>query len=124
MTAISILPIVDETGQQQYRASSGDRQSIGKTPGEALDAIMAQFGAQFDQPSLPFFLLIPNFQADRFFTAQQQQRLKYLMAEWKQARDADADFPEDLKTELNHLVEAELLASRDRLSAMLPTSQR
>jgi hypothetical protein len=118
MTAISILPIIDETGQHHYRASSGDRQSIGKTPGEALDAIVAQFG----QPSLPFLLLIPNFQPDPFFTAQQQQRLTQLMTAWKQARDAAEDFPEDLKAELNKLVEAELLASRDRLSAMTPIS--
>jgi hypothetical protein len=67
MTSISILPIIDETGNQHYRASSGDQHSTGQTPGEALDAIVAQTG----QLGAKFVLLTPNFQPDRFFTAEQ-----------------------------------------------------
>jgi len=39
MTSIFILPITDATGAQHYQARSGDKLSIGQTPGEALDAI-------------------------------------------------------------------------------------
>jgi hypothetical protein len=83
MTAISIRPITDETGNQHYRASAGDTHSTGQTPGAALDAIVAQTG----QLGQEFFLLTPNFQPDRFFTAQQQQRLTTLMQEWRNALD-------------------------------------
>jgi hypothetical protein len=112
MTAISIRPITDETGKQHYRASAGETHSTGQTPGEALDAIVAQTG----QTGQEFFLLTPNFQPDglwsvvdhRFFTAQQQQRLATLMQEWRNALDRAQLFPEDLKLELDAL-EAELL---------------
>jgi hypothetical protein len=114
MTAISILPITDETGNQHYRASVGDRHSTGKTPGEALDAIVAQTG----QLGAEFFLLTPNFQADRFFTAEQQQRLTVLMTAWREARDQSQPFPEALQQELDILVEAELTATADRLTAI------
>jgi hypothetical protein len=114
MTAISILPITDETGNQHYRASAGETHSTGKTPGEALDAIVAQTG----QLGQEFFLLTPNFQPDQFFTAQQQQRLATLMAAWQHALDQELPFSEQLKLELDALVEAELLASTDRLTAL------
>ncbi len=54
----------------------------------------------------------------RFFTAQQQQRLATLMQEWRNALDQEQPFPEDLKLELDALVEAELCASSDRLIAL------
>jgi hypothetical protein len=114
MTSISILPITDETGNQHYRASAGETHSTGQTPGEALDAIVAQTG----QIGQEFFLLTPGSQPDRFFTAQQQQRLTTLMQEWRNALDQEQSFPEDLKLELDTLVEAELLASTDRLIAL------
>jgi hypothetical protein len=116
MIAISILPITDATGNQHYRASAGNRHSTGQTPGEALDAIVAQTGQLGSQ----FFLLTPNFQPDRFFTAEQQQRLTTLMAAWRQARDQAQPFPEPLQQELDGLVETELLASADRLTALYP----
>jgi hypothetical protein len=116
MTSISILPITDATGHQHYRASAGDRHSTGQTPGQALDAIVAQTGQQGSE----FFLLTPNFQPDRFFTAQQQQRLTTLMAQWRNARDQQQPFPDELQQELDTLVEAELLATADRLTALHP----
>jgi hypothetical protein len=116
MTSISILPITDATGNQHYQAIAGDRHSTGQTPGAALDAIVAQTG----QLGAEFFLLTPNFQPDRFFTAEQQQRLATLMAEWHNARDQAQHFPDDLQQELDALVEAELRASTDRLTALNP----
>ncbi len=114
MTAISIRTITDETGNQHYQASAGDTHSTGQTPGQALDAIVAQTG----QLGQDFLLLTPNTQPDRFFTAQQQQRLATLMTAWRNALDQEQAFPEPLKLELDALVEAELIASTDRLIAL------
>jgi hypothetical protein len=58
MTSISILPVTNSKGLQQYRASAGDKVSIGQTPGEALDAIYAQL------ETTDCNILIPNFQPD------------------------------------------------------------
>jgi hypothetical protein len=111
MTSISILPITNSKGLQQYRAIAGDKFSIGQTPGEALDAIYAQLDATNCN------ILIPNFQPDVFFTAEQQQRLAILMGAWREARDREDAFPTELKTELDALVEAELMASAHRLQS-------
>jgi hypothetical protein len=111
MTAICILPIITSEGLQQYRASAGDKVSIGQTPGEALDAIYAQLNPMVCN------ILIPNFQSDPFFTAEQQQRLSTLMAAWRDARDREITFPTALQIELDTLVEVELLASAHRLES-------
>ena len=42
------------------------------------------------------------------------------MDAWRTARDREQRFPSDLQSELNALVEAELKASAQRLSAALP----
>ena len=114
MASICILPITDATGAQHYQARSGDKQSIGHTPGEALDAIVQALGQN------EFNVFLPNFQPDIYFTAAQQQRLSTLMEAWHIARDREQNFPSDLQIELNALVEAELTASAQRLSASLP----
>ena len=116
MTSICILPITDATGAQHYQARSGDKQSIGQTPGEALDAIVQALGQN------EFNVFLPNFQPDIYFTAAQQQRLSTLMEAWRTARDREQNFPSDLQIELNALVEAELKASAQRLSSDLPNS--
>jgi hypothetical protein len=41
MTKVSILPEPRDTGDITYRAIAGERQSVGKTAGEALDALTA-----------------------------------------------------------------------------------
>ncbi len=54
---------------------------------------------------------------DPFFTIEQQQRLSTLMAAWREALDREDPFPTVLKTELEALVEAELMASAYRLQS-------
>jgi hypothetical protein len=44
MTTATILPIYDASGERSYRAVAGDKHSIGKTAGPALDALTAQLG--------------------------------------------------------------------------------
>ncbi len=61
---------------------------------------------------------------DRFFTAEQQERLKELMARWRAARDAGMSLPSDEQAELDALVDAELHAATERAAALLKEIER
>jgi hypothetical protein len=100
MQTISIGTIASPNGDRIYRAASGNRQSTGKTAGAALDALTAQMETQ----EIEGFLLLQNHQPDRlgalrdrFFTAQQQQRLTELLSQWRTARDVGDSFPSDVR---------------------------
>ncbi len=83
MTTVAILPVSDASGKRSYRAIAGDKQSTGKTAGEALDALTAQLeGDEFST-----LLIIQSFRPDWFFSAEQQKRLSDLMNLWRTARD-------------------------------------
>lgn len=58
-------------------------------------------------------------QPDSFFSAEQQQKLKQLMTEWRSKRDQGQSLPPQTQHELEALVEAELLASAARTTAIL-----
>lgn len=58
-------------------------------------------------------------QPDHFFSATQQQKLSRLMAEWRTQRDQGESLAPDTQQELEGLVEAEVLASAARTTAML-----
>lgn len=114
MTKVTILPITTDQGQVSYRAVAGGRYSSGITPGAALDALTAQLPA--DESST--LVIVQSLRPDRFFTANQQQRLSHLMARWRTARDQNIPLPVDEQAELEVLVEAELLAATLRATAM------
>jgi len=57
--------------------------------------------------------------SDRFFTAQQQQRLDELMRQWRPARDSWNSLSPSEHAELNALVDAEVQASGARAAAAL-----
>jgi hypothetical protein len=106
MTTITILP---EKGDR-YRAVAGDKESTGRTAGEALDALTSQL-ADDDGGTL---VIVQNQKPDRFFSAAQQKRLGELMSR----RKAGAASPEE-ELELEGLVEAELDGARGRAEALL-----
>ena len=60
----------------QFRACAGELQGFGKTPFEALEALMASFP---DGPTVPIAIW-PFNRGDAFFTMEQQARLKELKA--------------------------------------------
>jgi len=113
MTTISILPVTDENGNRSYRAIAGNQQTIGKTAGQALDALTSQLG----QSEASLSLLVQTFQPDLFFTAAQQQRLSELMELWRTARDREQTLTPQEQAELDALVNAELQATQQRLNA-------
>src|SRR5437667_1433039 len=110
MTTNAILP--DSPGAQgtRYRAIAGRKQSVGRTAGEALDALTPQL----DESQAGTLVVVQQLRPDQFFTAEQQQRLQELMARWRQARDTGKSLPPAESAELEALVAAELRAAGDR----------
>jgi len=115
MTTVAILPVSDASGERLYRAIAGDKQSTGKTAGEALDALTAQL----EGGELGTLLILQNFRPDWFFSEFEQQRLSKLMNRWRTARDQGQMLPPEQQAELDSLVEAELKAATARTAALI-----
>jgi len=115
MTTISIIPEPLSATETEYRATAGERHSVGKTPGAALDALSSQLS---DQES-GTLLVVQQMRPDRFFDADQQKRLAELMNGWRTARDSGAIFPAKEQAELELLIDTELEASTQRALALL-----
>ena len=114
MTKVAILPIPTEKGDLSYHAVAGERQSHGRTAGEALDALTAQLS----EDEVSTLVIVQSLRPDRFFNAAQQQRLAKLMERWRTVRDKGETLPTDQQAELDVLAEAELSASADRAAAL------
>ncbi|MCC6417090.1 MAG: hypothetical protein IT429_02445 [Gemmataceae bacterium] len=114
MTTIAIVPDNAEGRPVTYRAIAGTRQSVGRTAGEALDALTAQL----DESEKGTLLVIQHQRPDQFFTADQQRRLGELMGRWRAARDASNPLPPADQAELDALVEAELRAATLRAATL------
>jgi hypothetical protein len=115
MTTVAILPISDVNGEKSYRAIAGDKHSVGKTAGQALDALTAQLG----EMEFSTLLVIQNFRPDSFFSAEQQERLSELMNLWRLAREQGRELPPEQQAELDRLVEIELRAAAARTGALM-----
>jgi hypothetical protein len=87
---------------------------VAKTIGAALDALTAQLPV--DETGT--LAIVQSQRADQFFTKQQQERLKYLMEQWRSARDKGTSLSAPEESELKLLVDAELKASGERASAL------
>jgi DNA-directed RNA polymerase specialized sigma24 family protein len=108
MTTITILSETTET----YRAVAGDKESTGRTPGEALDALTSQL-ADEENGTL---VIVQNYNADQFFNAAQQERLTELLMLSK-----SGNLSTEEENELESLVEAELDGARRRVEyGLLP----
>jgi hypothetical protein len=112
---VTIFPEPTAQGDVEYRAIAGGRQAIAKTAGAALDAVTSQLPA--DEAGT--LVIVQNHRPDRFFTAEQQQRLSQLMVRWRAARDAGSSLPTSEQAELDALAEAEVRASGERAAAAL-----
>lgn len=114
MLKVAILPVPTETGDISYRAVAGNRQSLGKTAGEALDALTAQF----PEDEMGVLIIVQNQRPDRFFNAEQQKRLTDLMESWRAARDMGEILAVDEQAELEKLIDMELRASAERAAEL------
>ncbi len=115
MTTVAILPISDASGEKSYRAIAGDKYSIGKTAGQALDALTIQLG----EIEFSALLVIQSFRPDSFFSTEQQEKLSELMNLWRLARDQGQELPLEQQAALDRLVEAELRAATARTAALM-----
>ncbi|MFM2064392.1 MAG: hypothetical protein RLZZ507_4063 [Cyanobacteriota bacterium] len=115
MTTVAIVPTSNANGEKSYRAIAGDKQSIGKTAGQALDALTQQLG----EVEFRALLIIDNFHSDQFFTSAQQQRLSELITMWRNARDKGNSFPKEFQIELDNLVNLELNAATIRTASLV-----
>lgn len=116
MTTVEILPTSDANGEKIYRAIAGDKQSVGKTAGQALDALTTQLN--IEEPSRTM-LVIQSFQPDAFFSAGQQQRLSELMNLWRTVQEQGQELSQNQQAELNQLIDAELKAATARSNALI-----
>lgn len=114
MTKVTILPIQNETGSLSYRAVAKDMQTLGRTAGEALDALTAQL----PEEESGTLVVVQSLRPDRFFTEEQQERLRSLMNDWRLARDRGESLATDRQAELDALVETELRASAQRAATL------
>ncbi len=97
-----------------FRAVTVRNQAMGRTAGEALDALTSQLSDE-ERDTL---IIIRNLAPDRFFTSEQRRRLEPLMADWRSERDAGRSLPLHVQTELEQLIDAELRAAAERAAAM------
>ena len=114
MITIAILPESPGSPTTTYRAVAGNKQSVGQSAGQALDALTAQL-SEAESGTL---VVVQNLRPDHFFTAAQQQRLEELMSHWRTARDNNTPFPLVEQDELDALVAAELAAAVERTKAL------
>jgi hypothetical protein len=116
MTTVAILPEENGTTEVAFRAVAGPLQSVGRTPGEALDRLTAQLGDAADSGTL---VVIQPRRPDSYFTAEQQGRLAALMQRWRSARAAGTTLTAAEQAELEGLVQAELQAATARAAALV-----
>jgi hypothetical protein len=114
MTTIAIVPEYIGNGTT-WRALAGEKESTGKTAGEALDALTTQLS----EDEISTLVIVQRLRPDRFFTAEQRQRLGTLMERWRAKRDGKDIMPAAERAELEVLVEAELEGATRRAEAVL-----
>jgi hypothetical protein len=117
MQTIAILP--EPTAESLiYRATCGDHQATGQTPGQALDSLEAELALS---PTVngTTLVIFQRFRPDEFFTAPQQQRLRELMDQFQTANAQGIPLDTTRQVELEALVEAELEANIQRSQRLL-----
>ena len=87
---------------------------MGRTAGEALDALVARLSEEEAET----LIIVRNLRPDRFFGAEQRQRLEQLMARWRAAREANASLPPVEQAELERLVDDEVNAPAQRAATL------
>jgi hypothetical protein len=113
MTTVAILPVETVGGITVYQAVAGRRMAEGKTAGQALDALTAQY-PEVERDSL---LVVQQLRPDAYFSADQQSRLQSLLERWRNVREQGHELSPDEQAELESLVDAEVEASGRRAAA-------
>jgi len=107
MTAISIYDEKSEVNTPRFRAVADKRQSIGRTAGEALDAL----NAQLDAGESGSLVIVQQMQSEPFFSKEQYLRMRELLDRREMLDHAE-------QFELEALAREELVASGKRAEAL------
>ncbi len=110
MTRLTVFREGADPHDMTYRAVSGHAQTMGRTAGEAVDAL----AAQLPEDQTDTLIIVRNLRPDRHFPAGPRRRLEELMRRWRIARDAGSPFPKADQAELERLVDEEVQAAADR----------
>src|SRR5438105_3689279 len=102
MTKVTISAENPGSASTRFRAVSRGRESVGPTPGAALDSLAKQLNPQESNT----LIVVQNMSPDEFFTAAQQQRLHHLLALRRLALDAGREMDPAEKAELEELIDA------------------
>ena len=108
MTPVSILQETNEANIMRFRATAGKHQTVGRTAGEALDALLSKEGGNIDSSAI----LIQRFAPDSYFTQAQHERRQELLAR-------RASLTAEENEELDALIDAELEATVKRTEALI-----
>lgn len=114
MNTIAILPEGGDAHPATFRAITTDRKATGRTPGEALDALTSQLGAE----SAGAAVILQLFRPDTHFSAEQRDRLSTLMERWRAARETGSTLPLAEQIGLERLIDEELQGSAERAAQM------
>ncbi len=115
MTKVIITPERSGGTVARFRAATRGHESVGNTPGAALDALAGQLNDQ----EAGSFVIVQNLRPDEFFTAAQQDRLLALLAGRREAQQRGRDLEPVEEAELELLVQAELDGAARRAAAMI-----
>jgi hypothetical protein len=111
MAAATIRTDIQAADNAKFIARTGNLRAVGRTMGEALDALASQWGEITH--TVP--VIIQHFGSDPFFTQPQYDRMQEL-------RTRVQTLSADERTELESLIDAELDATIARLDALAPSS--
>lgn len=114
MTRIAVYREDAGSPDMPFRAVAVRTQAMGRTAGEALDALTTQLG---DEES-GTLIIVRDLRADRLFTAAQRERMEQLMERWRSARDTGTTLSAEDQTELEGLIDAEVRAATERAKAL------
>jgi len=115
MTKVTITAEYPGSPNATFRAAARGRETVGRTPGAALDAL----AEQLDEKQGNTLIVVQNMRPDEFFTAGQQQRLAELLAERRTALNEGREMGSAEGAELEALVDAELEGAARRAAAMI-----
>ena len=108
MPSIAMRTENSQAGTLRFQAAAGNRQSVGRTMGEALDALTADWGDDIQET----VVFIQRFQPDAYFTAAQYCCMQELLARRATLTAAEC-------AELETLIDAELAAAVARTKSLI-----
>lgn len=119
---IAVVSESQEEGPDRVRVFTQGKEASGETLGAAIDALQLS-DAVWSEGEEPY-LLLRRFRPDRFFSAEQRERLAVLMEQWRAARDRNESLTLELQQELESLVQAEEAATLARTQALLDATRK